>query len=266
MNERLEFAKGLAYDAGEIMKKYFNQADVSHYKGDATIVTKADTEINQMVIDRVRKSCPGHGVYGEEISYNRDKSTLWVCDPIDGTAVYALGLPVAVFSLALVTDGEPIIGVVYDPFTDHLYEAVKDGPALCNGRAIRVSDTGFSDKQAVMSYHVRRRSSGEYYYGLMSTVTELGARKYVIGSTVRAAMLVATGGSIAEVFAGFSKGKSIDAAAAKVIVESAGGRATDIFGQSQRYDQDINGAIFSNGVVHDEIVDTVKEYLGGRRE
>ncbi|MDR3125659.1 MAG: histidinol phosphate phosphatase, partial [Candidatus Nomurabacteria bacterium] len=82
MNEYLNFAKQLARDAGTIMLKYFNQAGISHYKGDNTIVTKADTEINQMVIDRVRAAYPDHGVYGEEDSFGRDKNQLWVCDPV----------------------------------------------------------------------------------------------------------------------------------------------------------------------------------------
>ncbi|MDR1032910.1 MAG: inositol monophosphatase, partial [Candidatus Nomurabacteria bacterium] len=126
MNDYLEFARRLAYAAGGVMLKYFRLGGgISHYKEDNTIVTKADTEINQMVIDRVRATYPGHGVYGEEDSFGRDKNELWVCDPIDGTNMFARGVPVAVFSLAFVVDGEPVMGVVYDPFTDRLYTAVK---------------------------------------------------------------------------------------------------------------------------------------------
>jgi myo-inositol-1(or 4)-monophosphatase len=92
MNQELRFAKKLARDAGAIMLKYFNQTGISHYKSDCTIVTKADTEINQMVIERVRRAYPAHGVYGEEKSFGRDKKTLWVCDPVDGTAMFARGV------------------------------------------------------------------------------------------------------------------------------------------------------------------------------
>jgi fructose-1,6-bisphosphatase/inositol monophosphatase family enzyme len=81
-----------------------------------------------------------------------------------------------------------------------------------------------------------------------------------IGSCVNAGMQVARGGFVAQVFAG-TKGKNVDTAAAKVIVEEAGGRVTDIYGNDQRYDRDINGAILSNGVVHDEILKIIKEKL-----
>ena len=63
-------------------------------------------------------------VDGEEEQFG-ESNYKWVCDPVDGTAMYARHIPVAVFSLALVIDGKPIVGVVYDPFTDSLYTAIK---------------------------------------------------------------------------------------------------------------------------------------------
>ena len=53
--------------------------------------------------------------------------------------------------------------------------------------------------------------------------------------------------------------KYCDIAAAKIIVEEAGGRVTDFFGNEQRYDKDINGAIISNEIVHEEVVKIIKE-------
>jgi fructose-1,6-bisphosphatase/inositol monophosphatase family enzyme len=67
---------------------------------------------------------------------------------------------------------------------------------------------------------------------------------------------VATGAFVVFVASGH---RPYDIAAAKVIVEAAGGRVTDLCGNEQRYDRDIKGAVVSNGVVHDEIVEIVKE-------
>ena len=39
------------------------------------------------------------------------------------------------------------------------------------------------------------------------------------------------------------------------------GKVTDLFGNEQRYDQSINGAIISNGKVHDEVVNVIKKYI-----
>lgn len=73
-------------------------------------------------------------------------------------------------------------------------------------------------------------------------------------------MCVADGEFNMAIFPG-TKRKNCDIAAVKVIVEEAGGKVTDIFGNEQRYDQDINGAIISNGLVHDEVVKIINEFL-----
>ncbi len=65
---------------------------------------------------------------------------VWVCDPVDGTAMYARHIPVAVFSLELVIDGVPNVGVVYDPFTDSLYSAIKGKGAYKNNEKISVNN------------------------------------------------------------------------------------------------------------------------------
>jgi len=124
MNEYLEFAQKIALEAGNIMKKYFSKKDISSYKGDKTIVTLANKEINTLLIKRVKEKFPEHSVDGEEEQFGRSKY-VWVCDPIDGTAMYARDIPVAVFSLALVIDGVSTVGVIYDPFTENLYSAIK---------------------------------------------------------------------------------------------------------------------------------------------
>ena len=82
--EYLTFAKGLALEAGEAMRQYFGTKPGAHLKADNTIVTVADEEINQLVIDRVRAAYPDHDIDGEEASDRRGSDYVWVCDPIDG--------------------------------------------------------------------------------------------------------------------------------------------------------------------------------------
>jgi len=66
MEEYLEFAKNLAKEAEKIALKYFSFETEHTWKGDNTPLTKADTEINDLVIKRVNKSYPDHSIYGEE--------------------------------------------------------------------------------------------------------------------------------------------------------------------------------------------------------
>ena len=228
-NEYLNFAKEMCSEAGKIMKKYFYQDSGISYKGDRTIVTLADKEINHILIEKVKEKFPNHSVDGEEEKFGESKY-VWVCDPVDGTAMYARHIPVAVFSLALVIDGVPEVGVVYDPFLDNLYSAVK-------------GSIGHFDMWPAAEYND------------IPVMNELYKKTYFvgIGSIIRASVCVASGDFTCCIFPG-TKGKNCDIAAVKVIVEEAGGKVTDLFGNEQRYDEPINGALISNGVVHDELI------------
>ena len=255
--EYLEFAKEIATEAGIIIKKYFYEDNNSNYKGDRTIVTKADIEINDILIEKVKEKFPDHSVDGEENQFGESKY-VWVCDPIDGTAMYARHIPTAVFSLALVIDGVSTIGVVYDVFTDNLYTAIKGEGAYCNNKKISINNYKLSDKESVA--HMDTWPTAEYQ--LMDVYKELGKQTYLvnIGSIVRSCMCVATGDFTLALFPG-TKHKNCDIAAVKVIVEEAGGIVTDLFGEEQRYDEDIKGAIISNRVVYDEVLKTIEEKI-----
>lgn len=253
----LEFAKGIAYEAGRIMLKYFKVDNGATYKFDKTVVTKADTEINTYLIDKVKEKYPTHSVDGEEEQFGKS-NYVWVCDPIDGTAMYSRHIPVSVFSLALVIDGVPTVGVIYDPFTDNLYSAIKKHGAYKNDEKIHVNNFELADMRSVSHYDMWPTSD----YNIFEAIKELGKKTYFvsIGSIIRACTCIASGDFSLAIFPG-TKHKNCDVAAAKIIVEEAGGKVTNFFGNEQRYDENIRGAIISNGVVHQEVVNTIKKYL-----
>lgn len=255
MDEYLEFAIEIAKQAKEIMLTYFNEDNGSSYKEDKTIVTIADKKINDYLIEKVKNTYPNHCVDGEERSFGKS-DYVWVCDPIDGTAMYARHIPTAVFSLALVVSGQPILGVVYDPFTDNLYYAQKQKGAYRDGNKITVNDIALGDKKAVSHFDMWPKSP----YNMYLVIHDLKSYFVSVGSIIRASMAVASGEFVCAIFPG-TKGKNCDIAAVKVIVEEAGGKVTNLFGKEQRYDQDIIGAVITNGRVHDQIVDTIRKYF-----
>jgi fructose-1,6-bisphosphatase/inositol monophosphatase family enzyme len=131
MNDYLDFAKKLALQAGDIMLQYFDTDIAVETKEDASPLTIADTTINKMVIAAIHEKYPDHGIIGEEESdHTVGTKYVWVCDPIDGTIPFTMGVPTSQFSLALVKDGVSILGVLYDPYTKRMYEAVKGARAL----------------------------------------------------------------------------------------------------------------------------------------
>ena len=256
-NEYLNFANDIAKYAGKVMLKYFNQDNGASYKGDKTIVTLADKEINSYLIKQVKEKYPEHCVDGEEEQFGKSKY-VWVCDPVDGTAMYARHIPVAVFSLELVIDGKSTLGVVYDPFTESLYTAIKGEGAYKNNEKISVNNYNLDDIRTVC--HCDMWSKAKYnicdVFKELSKITRLND----IGSIARASCCVATGDYSLTIFTG-TEHKNCDIAAVKVIVEEAGGKVTDLFGNEQRYDQSIKGAIISNGIVHNDVLKFIKNNI-----
>src|SRR3990167_6073867 len=145
-----DFAINLAYKAGERMRKDFTLGMKKEWKKDKTPVTVTDTVINRMVIDAIEKEYPSHSILGEEENKMKESEYVWVCDPIDGTVPFAHGFPIFAFSLALVKNGAPILGVIYDPMLDRLVYAEKGKGAFLNSKPIKVSSfSSFSEKTII---------------------------------------------------------------------------------------------------------------------
>lgn len=258
LKEYLAWATQTAFEAGDIMLKHFAIGVPAETKADNTPLTIADTAVNKLVVDRVATSFPQHSVLGEEQSnLKANAEYTWVCDPIDGTPMYAAGLPVNVFALALVekSGGSPLVAVIYDPYMKRLYTAVKGEGAFVNDQPLHVSKTDQLAEATIST--TSDRSEIVDPVAFKSAVASQCHRTRAMGSVLYEAMIVATGYFEAQIFIGSG---AHDAAAAKLIVEEAGGKVTDLFGNEQRYDQKISGAIMSNGHVHDELVSIALRY------
>lgn len=247
----IEFAKNMATVAGEIMKKYYRIDQGVEIKEDSTPVTVADKEINDLLIESVKKEFPDYGVLGEEASWNEDREKLWVCDPIDGTVAYILHIPTSMFSLALVINGEPLVAIAYNPWTEDVYTAQKGSGSFRNDTALRVSEKQWGD-----IVHLAGSSGGrkEPVNLLQEELKKQNAFVINFQGTVFKGCLIAEGSIEGRTF--IFKGAH-DIAALKLIIEEAGGKVTDLDGNEQRYDKKINGAIMSNGLIHDELVKIV---------
>jgi len=256
MNEAqaLEFAKTLAHEAGAIMLKEFMIGVTAEYKDDKSPVTIADTAINDLVIEKIIQAYPTHSVRGEEASNMLDGSEyVWVCDPIDGTTAFSHGIPTNVFSLTLTKDGQPILGVVYDPYMERLYTAHKGNGVFVNGRALKVNQQNLDTAWlGLASFHSPYVDAPKVHYAL----ERRDIRRLCSTSTIYESMLVAAGQLGGQIYVNT---KAHDVASAKLFVEEAGGRVTDLFGQDQRYDQEVTGMVASNGIIHDELLAILAE-------
>ncbi|MEK7510924.1 MAG: inositol monophosphatase [Patescibacteria group bacterium] len=236
MPHYLDIAKAVALEAGGLMTNAFGIGVPHAYKDDYTPVSEVDTQVNALVITRLSEAFPEHCLLGEEGSCTKESEYTWVFDPIDGTAPYVRGIPTNVFSLGLVKNGVPVLGVVYDPYMDRLYHAVQGESAFLNGERIHTS----AHTELSRTYIETDNHRGFKDMTLFQRLLDADVRFLSYSSTVYSTMLVAAGQIEGVVYPGT---KPWDAAAAKVIIEEAGGVVTDKEGNEQRYDGPINGFI-----------------------
>jgi myo-inositol-1(or 4)-monophosphatase len=247
----LDFAKELAKTAGEMTRKAFGLQTSATWKSDSTPLTETDMAINQFVIEKVQKKFPDDGVLGEEASYESKRQRLWVVDPIDGTMPFTLGAPLSTFCLSLVIDGQPVLGIIHDPYLERMFWAAKGQGAFVNDTPLHVSDA----KDVARSYITLstrmgedRKSVGEIF----DEIDKLDCKVFNFRSFAYGSCFVAAGTAVAAVI---GRPKPWDVAATKIIVEEAGGKVTDVAGKERRYDADGDGLLATNGHVHERLLE-----------
>jgi myo-inositol-1(or 4)-monophosphatase len=158
---RFLVAQAIAREAGQLALRYRAHPEQLNIesKGPQDFVSAADRAVERLIAERVMTSYPGDGFLGEETppAIQDPAAPLWVVDSIDGTTNYIQGRADWCVSIAVVSAGQPQIGVVFDPNAGELYAALRGWGAVCNGDPIRVTTTA-SIKQA--TFGLDRSPSG----------------------------------------------------------------------------------------------------------
>ncbi len=138
MDALIDFARSLAHDSGEIVRGYFRTPVSVTAKADASPVTVADQKAEEIMRERIVKTFPEHGIIGEEFGvHNPEAAYQWVLDPIDGTLNFIAGGLMFGTLIALLKDGEPILGVIHQPILHELLIGT-DSETTFNGTRVRV--------------------------------------------------------------------------------------------------------------------------------
>lgn len=144
LEEDLRLLCRLAQDAGDLAMSYIRQGGAEAWnktKGGGP-VTEADLAVNRLCARTLKAARPEYGWLSEETLDDpaaRQKSRVWVVDPIDGTRAYVDGDPNWCVGLAVVEDGEAVAGVVYAPALGQFFDARRGSGARRNGETIQVS-------------------------------------------------------------------------------------------------------------------------------
>ncbi len=144
LQQILPQVKALALEVGAFIRKEgasFSREKIE-LKGFNDLVSYVDKEAEKMLVEGLTPLVPGAGFVAEEgTTTHRAEEYNWIVDPLDGTTNFMHGLPIFAVSIALMQYNEVVLAVVYEVNKDECFYATKDSPAMCNDRAIRVSET-----------------------------------------------------------------------------------------------------------------------------
>lgn len=200
-------------------------------KGIGDYATAVDLSLERRITAAlVRRT--GISVHGEEFGgADLDSGTVWVLDPVDGTANFSQRIPFTGTNLALLVDGEPQLGLTWLPLLGERYLAVAGGPVLRNGVPLprlvpaRLEETVVSFGH--VGYGAGRYPAG-YRMALLSAVSRKAMRVRMIGASAMEFAWVASGVFSAAISFG---NKAWDTAPGACLVRAAGGVVTDLAGE-----------------------------------
>lgn len=222
-------------------------------KADRSPVTEADRRAEQVIHGILRRHFPDYGFYGEEGGRsNAGAENVWLVDPLDGTKSFVRETPFFSTQIALVRNGEIVLGVSLAPVYGELAWAERGQGAFLNGERIRVSSVTSLDQAVLSSGNIKTLAAGanwNRYGALLQKVNRV--RGY--GDFVHYHLLAR--GSLDLVVE--SDVNILDIAALSVIVNEAGGRFTDFNGRAP--DMETTTVLASNGLLHE----TLREQLLG---
>ncbi len=250
MKDYRQFIEQVAVEAGVLLRERLDETHTVQYKGDINLVTEADRLSEALIIERIRRAFPGHGILAEESPETATGSAFrWIIDPLDGTTNYAHGYPVFCVSIALEVEGEVRFGAVYNPMLAELFVAERGEGAFLNGRRLAVSRTAKLSRSLLATgfpYDIRENRNNNLTYYKAMVMNAQAVRR--AGSAALDLAYVAAGR-----FDGFWELRLMpwDTAAGWLLVAEAGGIVTDLRGGP--YQLHAPHMLASNGLIHGEI-------------
>lgn len=144
MTDPYDFAIDLVKKAGVRLKSFHHEVLVVSHKGSdyRDVLTNADTELNQFLIDEIAREFPEHKIYSEEVKGPQGEQISeweWTLDPIDGSANFSRGIPHYAVCVGLLHNRVPVLGAVYNPITDELFSFEKGKGAYLNNVQVHAS-------------------------------------------------------------------------------------------------------------------------------
>jgi len=148
----LDVAVSAAKEAGGLMRSRLGRTPVGKTKFTTKdLVTEVDTKCQDIIQAHITASFPEHSMLGEEsvppgsaastsaLAEFAAKEWLWIVDPLDGTTMFAHGIPSSVVSIGVAHKGTVVVACIYNPYLEELFTAIKGRGAFCSGQRIHVA-------------------------------------------------------------------------------------------------------------------------------
>jgi myo-inositol-1(or 4)-monophosphatase len=250
--EDLKLLEDTVRQAGPIARKFYGGDYKRWSKEGGSPVTEADLAVNAYLCDALTAARPGYGWLSEENADDPSrlsKREVFIIDPIDGTIAFLKNRPHFTICAAIVVEGHPCCGVVYNPISDELYSARTGGGAHRNGTPIRVTQRDRLEGSAMLGdrthfttppwppMHVQNRNSVAYRLALVAD----GSVDATVSLTCK---------------------RDWDLAAADVILHEAGGVLTDASGAVMVYNKPVTlqaNLVAANPVLHRQILELLRQ-------
>jgi myo-inositol-1(or 4)-monophosphatase len=251
MNREI-LGKNISTTAGEIIMNWYKKENKIKEKGERDFTLTADLEAEKYLIELIKKNFPEDGILSEEIGETKGSSGYrWIVDPLDGTVNFKSGIPYFCVSIAIEKNDQIASAFVFNPINEQLYYAELGKGSYLNNKPIKVSTTN-KIKKFLMSYSTsHHRDHDTIIKGSRSFKNLLLNCRAVrlMGSSILDLCNLANG-----VFDGLIKvgGNYWDIAAGCLIVEEAGGRVTDFYGNN--WNKDTINLLASNGQNHQKLI------------
>jgi myo-inositol-1(or 4)-monophosphatase len=225
----LKRALACAVDAsrqvGALMRRNLRETKSINEQTQFDIKLQLDVRSQQLITKKLLGEFPDVSILGEEgVSGKQDSEWRWVVDPIDGTVNFTYGIPHACVSIALQQkkgrDYVSMAGLVYDPFTDELWTAIRGEGSKLNGKPIRVSKRTELGEAIVAIGFAKKRESLMENLPVFNNLVKQVRKMRIMGAAALSLVYVATGRFDAYVESGVSLW---DVAAGALIIECAGG-------------------------------------------
>ncbi len=250
--EDLKLLRTAALAAGDIARDFYYKDGTKNWlKSDNTPATEADMAVNRFLAETVKPKRPDYGWLSEETKDDASrlgKKRSIVIDPIDGTRAFMDKKPHFTICLAVIEDGKARVGIVFNPITDELFEACKNGGAKLNGQVVHVSGCAQIKGCRIIGYPRKFKRLG--WPEMQVSIRNSMAYRIV---------LVAAG--LRDAAVAFTPKSDWDLAAATIIAEEAGAIITDIEGHSFDFAKAgtrKNGVICAGPTLHALLVEQLK--------